>query len=281
MMLRETHVAHRPRRSPQRRACARGFTLAELLVVIGIIALLLAVLLPALRQARSQALRVACGARLLELARGLHHYAAEHNGRAMPLAYWQTTAEAPHVTYWWGVDAPGGADVTGGMLWPYLRSDLTDSGVFGCPVQPRGTYDVLQGSSSSVTSTYGYNGYFLSPAFTPGWAYSIGHRPWQNLDTLRDSSRVLSFTDTMVVVGGALKNSALLDPPWLYQTGGGWVLNKSPTTAFRHSQRTAAAFVDGHVEYRQPSTAVPLSAALLGSLAASNDPHYVPDWESW
>jgi prepilin-type N-terminal cleavage/methylation domain-containing protein len=61
-----------------------GFTLVELLVVVSIIALLLAILLPSLRKARSQAKRVVCGCRLKQL--GLAHttYALEHNGVLIP-----------------------------------------------------------------------------------------------------------------------------------------------------------------------------------------------------
>lgn len=70
----------------------RGFTLVELLVVIGIIAVLVGILLPVLGRVRGQANTVACAAQLRGHMQGLLTYAAENRG-TMPWGFaWQRAA---------------------------------------------------------------------------------------------------------------------------------------------------------------------------------------------
>ena len=71
---------------PQPRASMRAFTLVELLVVIGMIALLIALLMPALTAARSQANTVRCASNLHAIGRAMQQYANDHRGK-IPRGY--------------------------------------------------------------------------------------------------------------------------------------------------------------------------------------------------
>ncbi len=62
------------------RRCQKAFTLVELLVVIGIIAVLVGILLPALNKARQSAQSIACAANLRSIAQAMIIYTAEFKG---------------------------------------------------------------------------------------------------------------------------------------------------------------------------------------------------------
>ncbi len=77
-----------------------GFTLIELLVVISIVALLIAILLPALGQAKETANRAICTTHLRQLALGCDMYANDHE------AYYPFNTEGdPNIGYGWRASA--------------------------------------------------------------------------------------------------------------------------------------------------------------------------------
>src|ERR1700743_561340 len=66
------------------RSYCLGFTLVELLVVIGIIALLISLLLPALNRARAAADRSACLSNLHQIAVASYIYSVDNKGALVP-----------------------------------------------------------------------------------------------------------------------------------------------------------------------------------------------------
>ncbi len=92
-----------------------AFTLVELLVVIGIIALLLAILMPSLSRARQQAYLVACEAQLREIGSAISMYTQAYKGSLPGPCLGQIRA-----AYWQEAFNSNGSAL-GTFIWPYLK----------------------------------------------------------------------------------------------------------------------------------------------------------------
>ncbi|HVJ66691.1 MAG TPA: DUF1559 domain-containing protein [Caulifigura sp.] len=100
------------------RQTPRGMTLIELLVVIAILSLLIALLLPAVQQAREAARRTQCRNNLKQIGLALHNYHDSHN--TFPMGY------CARMTY---VD--GAADTSPGWSWAaYILPQLDQSSLY-------------------------------------------------------------------------------------------------------------------------------------------------------
>jgi prepilin-type processing-associated H-X9-DG protein len=154
MMLHYSRTS--PRRSPRVEQRGAAFTLVELLVVIGIIALLIAILLPSLNRAREQANRAKCLANLRSLGQAMVLYANDHkdrlpNGNPLGSAY--------------------DYDAVNRVLVALAERYVGTAGVFHCPAdtdpapQAITTADHLQPDSARVS--YDFYSVFWQPERGP------------------------------------------------------------------------------------------------------------------
>jgi prepilin-type N-terminal cleavage/methylation domain-containing protein len=113
---------------------ARAFTLVELLVVISIIALLMAILVPSLQRARSQAMATVCGVNVKNLSTGWVMYQTDNNNKLVG-------ADAYRQVGWsWIVEPASPYDmqkhiegIKAGLLFKYLLNYK----VYHCPADNR------------------------------------------------------------------------------------------------------------------------------------------------
>ena len=138
-----------------------GFTLVELLVVIGIIALLVSILLPTLNRARESARRTKCLANLRSIGQMVHMYANAARGQ-MPIGY-NTASSGSHgyLNNYWLLRYVTGASpeirYCGlGLLYPagLLNANGAEGPMFYCPSTNEETDHAYKGLSGAAVNPF-------------------------------------------------------------------------------------------------------------------------------
>ncbi len=212
----------------------RAFTLIELLIVVGVIAMLLSILLPAMARAKHEAKRVLCLSNLRQMGIAAQSY-VNANNESYPIAYYIENRPPLFVSVAWDFTTTkdwsegGDTSIEPGLLW----QGKTIMKIHQCP------------SFKGKTNWYvdPYTGYNYNTSYIGHGSGEATVAPAKATDVRRPDECAL-FGDGEYASGA----NKFMRAPWPDEEHGGdsFFGRAAGTQGFRHLDKTNVVFCDGH-----------------------------------